>query len=94
MPLIRKMRANYGTGYFSWQAAKNFLFEAGGFIGDDTARDLEFVKGELWGARAGISWNITPWCDLDVSYDYGREFLFDVPGRYQHVAAGLSGHWF
>ena len=94
VPLIRKMRANYGTGYLSWQIVRDFLFEAGGFIGDDTARDLEFVKGELWGAKAGISWNITPWCDLDVSYDYGREFLFDVPGRYQHVAVGLSGHWF
>ncbi len=94
VPLIQKMRAHYATGYLGYPMFDNFLFEASGFIGEDTTRDLEFVKGELWGAHAGMTWNINSWCDLDAGYDYGREFLFNVSGRYQHLVVGLSGHWF
>ncbi|MDO8527785.1 MAG: tetratricopeptide repeat protein [Deltaproteobacteria bacterium] len=94
VPLIQKMRANYLTGGINGRVLNENLFlGASGFIGEDTARNLQFVEGDLWGARGEVGWNMTHWLDLEISYDYGKEVLFDVPGTYQNWNVGLSGHW-
>lgn len=91
--LLPKINAHYLTGNITHAWTERFLTEAGFFVGEDVARNLHLFKGDLFGARARIAWGVTPWMDLEASYDFGRETLSGIGGQSHFLNLGISGHW-
>lgn len=93
VPLIESSRTHYLRVYGTQRFHPNFKAEFGGFIGGDAGRDLNLIKGDLWGARASFDWALGSWIDVTGSYDYGRESLTGLLGQSHYFHLGLSGHW-
>lgn len=93
VPLVPKMTAHYITGGISHRFNAGVSGELGFFIGEDTARDLRFFKGDLWGANGSLTWRVTDWLNLKSSYNYGRETLTGIAGETHQFTINLTGHW-
>lgn len=93
VPLIPKVRAHYLRGYIGHWFGNRFFLDAGGFIGEDTARNLHFAEGDLWGVQSSARVAFSDHFDLTGSYDFGREVLSGVGGETHQAHVNLSGHW-
>ncbi|MBI4373574.1 MAG: tetratricopeptide repeat protein [Deltaproteobacteria bacterium] len=94
VPLLPGIHAHYLTTSFDYPLHRDFSFEAGFFIGEDTARDLHLWQADLFGTRAGFKWAPLSWLDVHSSYEFGRESLPGLPGEGHRGQAAISGHWF
>jgi len=92
-PLVPRIHAHYLTAALSHQYRDRAAFAASAFIGEDTARQLHFLEGQLWGASAHALIALTPWLDADAQYSYGRETATAFAGVYHAGHIGLQGHW-
>ena len=76
------------------QELKKLSLEGGFFIGEDTARNLHLLKGDLWGLRGEMEWHVLSWLDIISSYEYGRQVLTGLAGNSHQATLLFSGHWF
>lgn len=67
--------------------------ESAFFASQDTARNLNFFKGDLWGSHAKFRYVLNRYLDLETTYDYSRENLSSIAGESHRFHIGLSGHW-
>ncbi len=93
LPLLPDVRAHYLTAGFNHPITPTFKVASGFFLGEDTARNLHFFEGDLWGANASFVWNLTSWLDMTGFYSYGRETLTESAGQSHNLNFGFSGHW-
>ena len=93
LPLLKESQVHYLTGSFSQKINPALSIETGFFLGEDTKRNLHLFQGDLWGARGGLDWKITPNLDLTASYNFGRETLQGIGGESHSGTLSISGHW-
>lgn len=94
IPLIPESQAHYLIGFVSDDFADGRgHWESGFFWGEDTARDLHFFEGGLFGVSARADWDVTRFLTVGASYDFGRENSTLSGGMSHQFGIRLSGHW-
>lgn len=91
--LIPRVNSHTLTALASHTFFERLAVEGGAFAGEDVARDLHLFKGDLFGFRAAVKWQLLSWLDAQSSYEFGRESLASQTGQNHFMSVGLSGHW-
>ncbi len=94
VPLLSRVEAHYLVGAISGKIRDRLAWDGGFFVGEDTARSLHFLQGDLWGLHTGLSWHLLPWLDFDGHYFFGKENALGVAGQSHQAQIGFSGHWY
>lgn len=91
--LVPRRESHFLVGYLSHDFGTRVRVDAGFFAGEDTARNLNLFKGDLFGGNSQLLWRVWPWMNFTTQYQYGRETLSGVGGNAHSVKLSLTGHW-
>lgn len=91
--LIHRMRTHVLSVQWVQRLGNDFVFQTSLFAGEDTARNIDMLDGDLYGVNAAIDWDFCSWLDLKSRYTFGKESLSNVTGTSHQISVAISGHW-